>query len=87
MYIKETTAGKKKMEVSKEKNTRKTYSLEEASQAAKKYFKGDELAATVWVNKYALKDSYGNLFEKSPDEMHKRLASEISRVEQNIKIR
>jgi ribonucleoside-diphosphate reductase alpha chain len=49
------------------------------------YFKGDELAATVWINKYALKDSFGNLFEKTPDDMHKRLARELSRIEQRYK--
>ncbi len=46
------------------------------------YFKGDELAASVWVNKYALKDSDGNIFEATPDEMHHRIASEIARIEQ-----
>ncbi|NPA44164.1 MAG: adenosylcobalamin-dependent ribonucleoside-diphosphate reductase [Chlorobi bacterium] len=57
------------------------YSFDEAFQEAKKYFKGDELAARVWVSKYALKDSFGNIFEKSPEEMHRRLAKEISRIE------
>jgi ribonucleoside-diphosphate reductase alpha chain len=46
-----------------------------------KYFKGDELAARVWVNKYALKDSYGNIFELTPDDLHRRLASEIAKIE------
>ena len=46
------------------------------------YFKGDELAARVWVNKYALKDSYGNIYEKTPDDMHWRIANEIARIEQ-----
>lgn len=46
-----------------------------------KYFKGDELAASVWINKYAMKDSYGNLYEKSPDDMHRRLAREFARIE------
>ncbi len=59
-----------------------TYSLDEAYQASLNYFNGDELAARVWVNKYALKDSFGNLFELTPDDMHKRIASEISRIEQ-----
>ena len=64
------------------KNTHlKTYSNEEAYEASLKYFQGDELAARVWVNKYALKDSYGNLFELTPDDLHHRLASEIARVE------
>ncbi|MGD9993844.1 MAG: adenosylcobalamin-dependent ribonucleoside-diphosphate reductase [Salinivirgaceae bacterium] len=59
----------------------KTYSYEEAVKASLEYFKGDELAATVWVNKYALKDSQGNLYELTPDDMHRRLASEIHRIE------
>ena len=59
----------------------KTYSNEEAFEASLKYFQGDELAARVWVNKYALKDSYGNLFELTPDDLHHRLSSEIARVE------
>ena len=49
---------------------------------SKKYFDGDDLAATVWVSKYALKDSFGNIYEKSPREMHERIASEIERIEQ-----
>jgi len=62
---------------------RVTYSQNEAFEASRDYFKGDELAATVWINKYALKDSYGNLYEKTPDDMHRRLASEIARIEKN----
>lgn len=57
------------------------YSFDEALAASKIYFKGDELAANVWVNKYALKDSFGNIYEKSPVDMHKRLASEFARIE------
>ncbi len=60
---------------------RKIYSQEEAVKASHKYFKGDDLAARVWVNKYALKDSFGNIFEVSPDDMHRRLAKEIARIE------
>lgn len=60
---------------------KKVYSAEEAYQASLKYFKGDDLAARVWVNKYALKDSYGNIFELTPDDMHRRLAKEIARIE------
>lgn len=59
----------------------KTYSNEEAFEASLKYFQGDELAARVWVNKYALKDSFGNLFELTPDDLHHRLSSEIARIE------
>jgi ribonucleoside-diphosphate reductase alpha chain len=62
---------------------RKVYSFEEAVEASIRYFGGDELAARVWTNKYALKDSFGNLFEKTPDDMHRRLAKEIHRVEMN----
>lgn len=58
-----------------------TYSHDEAVQASIEYFKGDELAARVWANKYALKDSYGNLFEKTPDDMHWRIARELHRIE------
>ncbi len=60
---------------------KKIYSQEEAFQASVRYFKGDDLAAKVWVNKYALKDSYGNIFELTPDDMHRRLAREIARID------
>ena len=60
---------------------KKTYTNEEAVKASTEYFKGDVLAATVFVNKYALKDSEGNIYEKTPDDMHRRIASEIARVE------
>ena len=60
---------------------RKIYSYDEAFQASLAYFDGDELAARVWVNKYAMKDSFGNIFEKSPVDMHWRLANEIARIE------
>jgi ribonucleoside-diphosphate reductase alpha chain len=60
----------------------KTYSQDEAFAATLAYFKGDDLAARVWLNKYALKDSFGNLYERTPDDMHRRIASEIARVEQ-----
>ncbi|HBL76557.1 MAG: ribonucleoside-diphosphate reductase, adenosylcobalamin-dependent [Bacteroidetes bacterium GWF2_42_66] len=63
------------------KTGKKIYSQEEAFQSSVEYFKGDDLAARVWVNKYALKDSFGNIYEKNPDEMHRRLASEIARIE------
>lgn len=59
----------------------KTYSFDEAMKATTDYFLGDELAAKVWINKYALKDSFGNIYEKTPDDMHHRLASEIARIE------
>lgn len=59
----------------------KTYTFDEAFKASLDYFTGDELAAKVWVNKYALKDAFGNIYEESPNDMHRRLASEIARVE------
>ena len=64
---------------------KKTYSYEEAFEASLKYFGGDELAARVWVNKYAMKDSYGNIFEKSPEDMHWRIANEVARIEKKSK--
>jgi ribonucleoside-diphosphate reductase alpha chain len=60
-----------------------TYTPDQAFVASVDYFKGDDLAARVWVNKYALKDSYGNIFELTPDDLHRRLAKEIARIEKN----
>ena len=60
---------------------KKTYTFDEAYEASKEYFGGDELAARVWANKYALKDSFGNLYERTPDDMHHRIADEIVRIE------
>ena len=62
-----------------EKN--KTYTFDEAFRASMEYFGGDELAARVWANKYALKDSYGNIFEQTPADMHWRIAREVARIE------
>ncbi|MFV0565228.1 MAG: adenosylcobalamin-dependent ribonucleoside-diphosphate reductase [Flavobacteriaceae bacterium] len=59
----------------------KTFTQDEAFEASKTYFKGDDLAARVWINKYALKDSDGNLYELTPDDMHHRIAGEIARIE------
>ena len=59
----------------------KIYSYDEAYEASLKYFNGDELAARVWVSKYALKDSYGNIYEQTPEDMHNRIADEIVRIE------
>ena len=83
------TAQKLKNEVSKKSNSEliqneeqsKTFTYDEAVSASTKYFKGDELAANVWVNKYALKDSAGNIYESTPDDMHRRMAKEIARIE------
>jgi len=86
-----STENRKKMNVKeavkeKEIKTGKvTYSHDEAVDASIGYFNGDELAARVWANKYALKDSFGNLYEKTPDDMHHRLAREIHRVELKYK--
>lgn len=62
---------------------KQTFAYDEAFKASLEYFKGDELAARVWVNKYAVKDSFGNIYEKSPADMHWRLANEIARIESN----
>ena len=69
--------------MSPEQKEKKFYSFEEALSASEEYFKGDSLAAKVWINKYAMKDSFGNLFERTPDDLHRRLASEFSRIEAN----
>jgi ribonucleoside-diphosphate reductase alpha chain len=85
------TQSEKKTEVKgagkKEKNNsgRATYSHDEAVDASCLYFNGDELAARVWANKYALKDSFGNLYEKTPDDMHRRIAKELHRIELKYK--
>ena len=63
----------------------KKYSFDEAFEASLRYFGGDELAARVWVNKYAMKDSFGNIYEKSPEDMHWRIANEVARIEQKYK--
>lgn len=60
---------------------KKTFTYDDAFEATLKYFKGDELAARVWVNKYAMKDSFGNIYEQTPTDMHWRLANEIARIE------
>ena len=71
------------MKIATEPTAKKTYTQEEAFNASLYYFKGDDLAARVWVNKYALKDSKGNIYELTPNDMHRRIAKEIARVEAN----
>jgi ribonucleoside-diphosphate reductase alpha chain len=68
-------------DVAKENGFRKTFTHDEALKASAKYFNGDELAASVFINKYALKDSLGNIYEKTPNDMHRRLARELHRIE------
>ncbi|MCL2739107.1 MAG: adenosylcobalamin-dependent ribonucleoside-diphosphate reductase [Bacteroidales bacterium] len=68
--------------MSPHKENKRIYSFDEALSASKEYFKGDALAASVWLNKYAMKDSFGNLYECTPDDLHRRLAAEFSRMEQ-----
>src|ERR1035437_993701 len=80
---KEIIMQEKMIEMKSEKPKLKNYSHEEVFAASTIYFKGDTLAANVWMNKYALKDSDGNIYEKTPDDMHRRLASEIARIEKN----
>ena len=76
---------KENSKTGKQARERIVYSHDEAVEASETYFNGDELAARVWANKYALKDSYGNLYEKTPDDMHRRLAREIHRIELKYK--
>jgi len=76
----EQPATEKKSETTPPKELKK-YTYNEAVKKATVYFKGDNLAAGVWVNKYALKDSHGNIYERTPDDMHRRLAKEIARIE------
>ena len=64
---------------------KQSYTYEEAFKASLEYFNGDELAARVWVNKYAVKDSFGTIYEKSPEQMHWRIANEIARIEKKYK--
>ncbi len=70
------------MQVENPPKNKTIYTQDESFNASLEYFKGDDLAARVWVNKYALKDSDGNIYEKTPDDMHRRIASEIARIEQ-----
>ncbi|WP_291865406.1 adenosylcobalamin-dependent ribonucleoside-diphosphate reductase [Maribacter sp.] len=69
------------MATTKTSQKTKIYTQKQAFEASQKYFKGDDLAAQVWVNKYALKDSDGNIYEQSPNDMHRRIAKEIGRIE------
>ena len=64
-----------------EQRQERTFTFEEAYKKSLDYFNGDELAAKVWVNKYAIKDSYGKIYERSPDDMHWRIARELARIE------
>ena len=70
------------MEIVNQSEKKATYTADEAYKESLIYFKGDDLAARVWVNKYALKNSYGSIFEKNPDDMHRRIAGEVARIEQ-----
>jgi len=80
-FVEKELTGTTEVKTGEEQKLKHTYSLDEAFKASLDYFKGDELAARVWVNKYALKDSQGKIYERTPDDMHRRLASEIHRIE------
>ena len=80
-FVEKELIDKSEGQSGEDQKLRHTYSLDEAYKASLKYFEGDELAARVWVNKYALKDSQGKIYERTPDDMHRRLASEITRIE------
>jgi len=81
MFVDQALKGKKEVTKAEGAKLKQTYGFDEAFKASLEYFNGDELAARVWVNKYALKDSQGLLYESTPDDMHRRLASEIGRIE------
>src|SRR5271157_3865095 len=70
-----------KVKTVQEATKTKTYAYEEAMEKSTIYFKGDTLAANVWINKYSLKDAAGNLYECTPDDMHRRIAKELARIE------
>ncbi|MDB5019909.1 MAG: ribonucleotide reductase large subunit, partial [Pedobacter sp.] len=69
------------MEIENQVREQVTYTADQAYKESLKYFNDDDLAARVWVNKYALKDSAGAIYEKTPEQMHRRIASEIARIE------
>ena len=81
MDVKEKSVTKVDVSEGETEKKEKTFTFDEAYAASVEYFNGDELAARVWVNKYALKDSYGNIYEATPDDMHWRIANEIARIE------
>ena len=66
------------------KNT--TYSYKEVLEKSTEYFNGDDLAASTWANKYAMKDADGNYLELTPDDMHQRMATEFARIEEYYRI-
>lgn len=82
-----STVLKKQKEVSKKTKNQKTYNYEQVIEASIAYFNGDELAATTWMNKYAMKNDDGNFVEQSPDDMHKRMAKEFGRIEADYKLK
>ncbi len=83
MKDKQINADELTVEMARTKTQKKqgTYTFDEAFKSSLAYFKGDELAARVWVTKYALKDSQGNIYELNPDDMHRRIARELARIE------
>jgi len=82
-----TTITKKPQDITAKTKKQKTYPYEQVLKAAVAYFNGDELAGTTWMNKYAMKDFYGEFVEKSPDDMHRRMAKEFGRIEADYKLK
>ena len=82
-----STILKKQKEVSKKTKNSTTYTYEQVLEASVAYFNGDELAATTWMNKYAMKNEDGDFVEQSPDDMHKRMAAEFGRIEADYKLK
>ena len=81
-----STILKKQERIHKKTKSKKIYTYEQVLEKSISYFKGDELAATTWMNKYAMKDADGEFVEQSPDDMHRRMAKEFGRIEANYKI-
>ena len=82
-----TTATKQPQEILLKNPSAKTYAYEQVLESSISYFNGDELAATTWMNKYAMKDTDGKFVEQSPDDMHKRMAKEFGRIEADYKLK
>ena len=82
-----STTLKSQKEFSTKTKNKKIYTYEQVLEKSISYFKGDELAATTWMNKYAMKDDAGQFVEQSPDDMHKRMAKEFGRIEADYKLK
>ena len=82
-----TTLVKEAVDIFTKKQSMQIYTYDAVLKASKSYFDGDELAATTWMNKYAMKNHEGEFVEQSPDDMHKRMAKEFGRIEADYKLK